>query len=105
MNNNEQLQKRVELLEKQMASLNQSSTITYQVENAFMNRGFVDTLAPVDAPSGAEIAGMGFIEEIALSGLPETISVPAYPRKFLTLKNNYSGYSSSNNIYIPVYYL
>lgn len=39
---NQQLQKRIEALEKQMASLNQSSTITYQVENALQGRGFVN---------------------------------------------------------------
>lgn len=40
---NAQLQKRIEVLEKQMASLNQSSSITYQVDNAFNNRGFIKT--------------------------------------------------------------
>lgn len=38
---NTQLQKRIEVLEKQIATLNQSSTISYQVENAFKGRGFL----------------------------------------------------------------
>lgn len=37
----QELQKRIEVLEKQIASLNQSSTISYQVENAFLGRGFL----------------------------------------------------------------
>ncbi len=39
---NTQLQKRIDVLEKQMASLNQSSTITYNVQNAFQGRGFIN---------------------------------------------------------------
>lgn len=38
---NENLQKRIELLEKQMKTLNNSSTISYQVDNSFVGRGFV----------------------------------------------------------------
>ena len=38
---NQQLQKRIDVLEQQVKSLNQSSTITYQVENAFKGRGFL----------------------------------------------------------------
>lgn len=40
---NTQLQQKVDKLEKQMATLNNSSTITYQVDNAFNNRGFIKT--------------------------------------------------------------
>jgi hypothetical protein len=39
---NTQLQKRIEILEKQIQSLNQSNTITYQVQNALIGRGFLN---------------------------------------------------------------
>ncbi len=96
---NAQLQKRIEALEKEIASLKASATIPYPIESAFIGRGFMNSKIR-EVPLTFAIAGMGMIREIGLTGDPETISVLDYPTTFLKL----DGVTDSGApIYIPAY--
>ena len=61
--NNQQLEKRVVELEKQLLALQQSSTIPYTIDNSFMGRGFLKT-TPVGTPGGLWFENEGFIVTI-----------------------------------------
>ena len=52
-----QLEKRILDLEKQIQSLNQSSTISYQVENAFKGRGFLTNSSFVTGYGTCNVGG------------------------------------------------
>jgi hypothetical protein len=93
----QQLQKRIEALEKQVASLNQSSTISYQVENAFQNRGFLNKVSYES------------IDPLAYDNLNTLVPTPtgdfpviAFPVRWLKLKDVYGG---GGNYLVPVYTL
>lgn len=94
---NTQLLKRIEALEKQIESLNQSSTITFQVDNSFQQRGFVKTL-PIGTPYTGYDTNQGFVRTISLTGAAEDITVPAYPVGWLQLLNQTGG-----TFWIPLY--
>jgi hypothetical protein len=107
MNNENQnriakLEKQVMDLQKEISQLKETSSIPYEISGALEGRDFLTTFNPEDAPSGAEIAGHGFIDEIGLTGEEQTISIPAFPTKFLKVKSkNYQG----TPIYIPIFFL
>lgn len=96
------LQQEIEILRQEIDSLKTASAIPLSIERAFGARGFLNTKNPSVAPLGAEVAGMGFIAEIGLTGNPETITVVAPATKFLEVKNINIGGTS---FYIPIYFL
>lgn len=88
-------QEQIDSLQKQFDMLKNSNSISYEIEQAFRDRGFTDCEKP-EYPNGAEIAGAGFIQEISITATPQTISVPDFPTTFLKLKGPNSIY------YIPL---
>lgn len=98
----QQLEKQVAELTKKINALENYSTIPLSVQKALEQRDFITTENPDIPPSGAEIAGMGFLDEISLTGNPQTITVAAQPTQFLKCKSkNYSGVP----FYIPIFFL
>lgn len=89
------LEKKISSLENQLKSLTSSNSIPLSLEQALSGRGFVDTF-DLDLPSVAPIAGMGFVQEIGLTGNIQTITVPEFPPTYLQIKNK-PGH------YIPVF--
>lgn len=100
MNTQEQinfLKKEIEELKRQFALLKDTSTIPYEVEQAFASRGFVETnKIGIPDPNGDYTTNEGFRQEIGISGDPETIVIPQFPVRFLELKDG-SGF------YIPLH--
>lgn len=97
MDENQNLQKQIDELKKRLDKLNQYPTIPLETEIAFNKRGFTETYPPaIPDAAGDYITNIGFRRNIDLSGAAETIIVPAYPYRFLKLKDG-------SNLYIPVY--
>ena len=89
---NQDLLNRIQALEKKIQSLEQSSTISFQVDNSFQGRGFIKQ-------NGLEIftnpPPEGLSMTIALSGDPESITVPSFPFRYAKVTIN------GLNMFIP----
>ncbi len=86
---NQQLEARIEALEKQLASLNNSSTISYGVDRAFIGRGYLKT-------TGAPIYLIGADQGSWLNG--QTGSGMAFPSAFgVITEGNLAGF------WVPLY--
>jgi hypothetical protein len=92
-----QLQQQVAELQKQIDTLNQSSTITFQVDNAFKNRGFLKKI---------EYQALDPLDYDTLNTLIDTpsgdVPVLAFPIRWLKLTDTYG---SGGNYYVPAYTL
>ena len=91
------LKKQVLELEKTVKALMQYSTIPLPIEQAFAGRGFVNALKP-DIPdnNGDYTTNIGFRQTISLSGVAQDITVPAFPVRFMRLKDG-------SNLFIPLH--
>lgn len=97
MDENQNLQRQIDELKRRLDALNQYQTITLPTELAFIGRGFLNTYPPeLPDVTGDYTANVGFRRTISLSGAAEDIIVPAYPIRFIKLKDG-------SNLYIPLY--
>lgn len=95
--NNQQLEQRVAQLEKQLAALQNSSTIPYNIDKSFVGRGYAKVSKPVVVVVG-EDQGNWLNNVINLSGDPETIFVTQFPSAFgIVTEGEMAGY------WIPLY--
>lgn len=85
MNEIEILKKRIEDLERRLNSAEDDKKLE--------NRGFIKTFQTQTDPSTSDT---GFRRNITLSGLEETITVPAYPTRWRKLQDG-------SELYIPLY--
>lgn len=91
------LQNRIADLEKQVRALSQFSTIPLAIENAFTARGFINASKPGYPDTNFDYTtNEGFRQTIVLSGSAQSISVPAFPLRFMRLKDG-------SNFFIPLY--
>lgn len=72
MEDNQQLLRRIEKLEKEIQGLKQSSTIPYEIERALSARGFVLTEQPDQPPYTDWIDNPGFAYEPELGVYVQT---------------------------------
>lgn len=89
------LEKRIEELEKIVKGLQNSSTIPFSVERSLMGRGFINTGAMGEPPSGWE-TNTGFRLDLAAIGGP-IVQAPALV--YLRIK----GSSPGESWFIPLY--
>jgi hypothetical protein len=94
MNELDQIKKKITEIEIKINALSRESSIPYEVQESFKGRGFVNTSSP-DYPPGDFDLNEGFRRDVALTGEIQTITVPAYPYKFLRM--------TGTNLYIPLH--
>lgn len=68
MDKYKELEKRIKELERQMQALKQSNTIPYDVEYAFMGRGFIKT-APPQEPTASLTQDARYIRVLNMGGI------------------------------------
>lgn len=93
---NQNLQKRIEALELEVASLRQTNTIPLEVDRAFVGRKFIKYSGNPQILDALNFTP-SLSQSLSLSGNPETIYVPQFPSAYLWItEGNAAGY------YIPL---
>lgn len=77
----QQLKKEIADLKAWKASLERGNSLPDIVDLSFRDRGFIKTDKPNFPPEGYT-TNTGFRQDISLTGLVQTITVPAFPTRF-----------------------
>lgn len=92
MNEIELLKRKIEELERRLDSAEEDRKLE--------DRGFINTYKPVidfwTSDVTAANSDTGFRRDLSLSGLAETITIPAYPTRWRKLRDG-------SDLYIPLY--
>src|SRR5690349_8364634 len=105
--NNEQLIKRIESLEREVANLKRGN-VSFEISNSFQRAGFING-KKLEIPLIFASAGAGMNREIGLTGDPQTITVLDYPYTFLKINSSSlipdatTGPLGNAFVYIPLY--
>lgn len=93
----QKLKMQMDKLQKQIDTLNQSSTITFKVDNAFKNRGFLKKMS-YDALDPLDYDTLNTLIDTPSGDVP----VLAFPIRWIKLTDTYGG---GGNYYVPAYTL